>query len=155
VRVIKEGKMSFELHLPLLAVCLSSDDNKEKNKTDKKLGIISYLGIIANALSKIDDCDLVISNITLPCKAADFEGASLVKPFGYQTLIYSIIAYFKTKVRSLVLLDNAVISSPNVSKTQFFITFKLSLFHLIRVGLSINRSIKKEKMRKGIKDVGE
>lgn len=156
VHIINDGNFRIEVHLPLLALCLSeSAKEQEKDNAEEKLSARSYVKIASRTLEKIKSCEVYVNGITLPCRTDSFDGFTFVRPFGYQFIIYSLIAYFKTKVRRLVLSDNAVISSPNVDKTQFNITFKLGLFHLIRAALSIKHSIEKEKKEKRLKNVGE
>ena len=157
VRVIKEEMLRVEIHLPLLAICLyqeNKNNEKEKKETDK-LSARAYIRIIAGTLSRTKNCELEIKQIALPCKIDSFDTMTLVKPFGYQGLIYSIIAYLKTKAKKLILCDNAIISSPDITKAQYYVTVKLRLFQLIHAALTFRRGLYEEKRARRIKYVGE
>ena len=148
VRVIKDNKLKIQLHLPLLALHLTVDEkSKRKTKGKNDLGARSYLKIIANTLDKIKDCEVVIKRVILPCNTQNFGSLTLVNPFAYQGLIYTAIAYLKTKAKRLSLEDNAIISSPDVRNTQFYITMKLRLFQLINAIYKFRRGIKEEKIK--------
>ena len=151
VRIIKENHLVIELHLPLLALCLSFK-NKRGNK-NKKASTKKYINILSKFLSHIKYCYFEIDRITLPMNRDKFNAFSLIKPYGYQGLLYAIIAYVKTKSSGLIIKDNAIISSPDVSEIQFFITIKLRLFQLIYALLTVKSGINKKAKR--IKNVGE
>ncbi len=159
VRVIKEERLRIEFHLPLLALLLISEEKNNKKKKDSKetdkLSVRAYIRAVAGTLARVKKCEVVIKRVVLPCKIEKFSGFSLVKPFGYQGLIYSIIAYLKTKAQRLTLEDNAIISSPDIRNTQFYVTVKLSLFNLIFGLLALRRGIYEEKRARRIRYVGE
>ena len=155
VRIIKREVLKIEIHLPLLAIHLIFPKKKPKNKETEKLSARAYLKIIAATLKSVLDCDIVIKEINLPCKTNSFSELTLVKPFGYQGLIYAAIAYLKTKAKHLTLEDNAIISSPDVTEAQYYVTVKLRLFKLIHALLTFRRGIYEEKRARRIKYVGE
>ncbi len=149
VRVIKEEKLRVQFHLPLLALHLISEEKSRQNEDKKKkLSTRAYIRVIAGTLARISECELLIKRIILPCKIKSFDGMSLVRPFGYQGLIYAVIAYLKTKTQRLALEDNAIISSPDVTGAQYHITAKLRLYQLIYALLTFKRGINEEKKRK-------
>ena len=152
VRVIKENDLRIQLHMPLLALHLKSDSKKEKtNLKDKKqeikLSTRAYFRVIAGTLARTERCEVLVKRIILPCKANAFDGFTLVRPFGYQGLIYAAIAYLKTKAKHLALEDNAIISSPDVTEAQYYVTVKLRLYELICALLAYKRGINEEKKR--------
>lgn len=148
VRVIKEEKLRVQFHLPLLALHLISEDkSKQTESKDKKLSTRAYIRVIAGTLARIGECELLIKRIILPCKVGSFDGMALVRPFGYQGLIYAVIAYLKTKTQRLSLEDNAIISSPDVTRARYYITAKLRLYQLIYALLTFKRGINEEKKR--------
>jgi hypothetical protein len=93
----------------------------------------------------------VIKRVALPCKINSFGAATLISPFGYQGLVYAVIAYLKTKIQRLAIEDNAIISSPDISETQFYFTLKLRLYQLLYALMTIRRGVKEEKLRLGEK----
>ena len=149
VRIIKEDRLVIELHLPLLALCISKANQDKQKEKNKKLGAFSYIKIITGIISHIKNCRVEVKEIRLPFKEAEFTTLSLIKPYGYQGVVYAILAYVKTKAQRLIISDNAVISSPDISELQFHITFKLRLFQLIYALLTIKRGIEKEKRARG------
>ena len=155
VRIIKKEILRVEFHLPLLSLHLIGDNNKKKKKETDKLSTRAYIRVIAGTLSRVKDCEVIVKEITLPLKTNSFSGMSLVKPFGYQGLIYAIIAYLQTKAKKLTLNDNAIISSPDVTETQYYVTVKLRLYQLIYALLTFRRGIYEEKRARRINYVGE
>ena len=158
VRVIKGEYLEVQFHLPLLALFLSNADKKkdgeltekevrrEKEK-DPRLSARAYIRVVAGTLARVKDCELTVKRVILPCKTDNFGSFTLVNPFGYQGLIYAVIAYLQTKAKRLVLEDNAIISSPDVTVTHFYLTVKLRLFQLIHALLTLRRGINEEKRR--------
>ena len=156
VRIIKRDVLKLEIHLPLLAIHLVfPKKEKAKKKETEKISTRAYLRIIAVTLKRVWDCEIMIKEINLPCKTDSFSGLTLVKPFGYQGLIYAAIAYLKTKAKHLTLEDNAIISSPDITEAQYHITVKLRLFKLIYALLTFRRGIYEEKRARRLKYVGE
>ena len=161
VRIIKEEQFRVELHLPLIAVHLIDDKKKEKEKGGKgkdkadKISSRAYIRIFGNTLEHIRKSTVIVKRVALPLKLADFDAMTLVTPFAYQGVIYTIIAYLKTKTDRLILLDNAVISSSDINSLQFYVTVKLRLYQLIYALLTVKKGIEKEKKARRIKYVGE
>lgn len=156
VRIIKKEILRIEIHLPLLALCLiSKKEKKNAKKETDKLSARAYIRVVAGTLARVRDCTVVVREVTLPCKADKFEALTLVRPFAYQGLIYAVIAYLKTKAKRLILLDNAIISSPDITEIQYYVTVKLSLFNLIYAVFAVRRGIYEEKRARRINYVGE
>lgn len=155
VKVIKENDLVIELHLPLLALVFTDKkDKKKKKKTKGPLGLRTYISIAAAVLDRSHNLDIELNSITLPRPPSNFTGMTLVKPFGYQALLYSIIAFLGSKARSLTISDNAIISSPDVTEAHFNFTVKAMLFQLIYTLITVKRLIDKEKSDRR-KNVGE
>lgn len=150
VRIIKKKILRIEIHLPLLALHLyfTKDKKKKGEKETDQLCTRAYVRIITGMLRRTRKCRVEIKKIVLPCQTNLFTATTLVKPFAYQGLIYTIIAYLKTQAREIILCDNAIISSPDVNETQFYFTVKLRLFELIYAYLTFRRSIYEEKSKK-------
>lgn len=155
VRIIKEEGLKIEIHLPLLALCLYGKSNKKENKETDKLSTRAYLRVIAGTLRRVRHAEVIIKKITLPLKVASFGSSTLVTPFAYQGLIYTVIAYLKTKAKRLILCDNAITSSPDVNKAQYYVTVKLRLYQLIYALLTFRRGVNEEKRARRIRYVGE
>ena len=166
IRIIKDDKFKIELHLPLLAICLTENSEKQKKKKRKnkderkkekieKISARAYIRIFGNTIERIQKSTVVVKRVILPLGLNGFDTMTLVTPFAYQGLIYTIIAYLKTKTDRLILEDNAVISSPDVKKIQFYVTVKLRLYQLIYALLTFKRGIEEEKRARRIKYVGE
>ena len=157
VKVIKRDRLRIEIHLPLLALILTDkkQEEKKKRKETDKLSARAYIRVIAGTLARVKECELNIREVTLPCKTNTFNGFTLVKPFGYQGLIYAVIAYLQTKAKSLTLDDNAIISSPDVTAIQYYVTVKLRLFQLIYALLAFRRGMYEEKRARRINYVRE
>lgn len=159
VRIIKEKAFKIELHLPLLALKLSfgkeiKKDKKSKKKEDK-LGPKAYLHIFGDTLSKLKESRVVIKRVALPFRLDDFNSMTLITPFAYQGIVFAAIAYLRTKTKKLTIENNAIISSPNVTEIQFYLTIKLRLYQLIYALLTAKRGIEEEKRARRLKNVGE
>lgn len=156
VRIMREENTNIEIHLPLLALCLTI---KKKSKRDKKetekLSVRAYIRIIAGTLKRVRKCEVLVEKIALPCKIDSFSQSTLLKPFGQQGLLYAAIAYIKSKAHKLILCDNAIISSPDITEAQYRITLKLRLFELIYALLTFRRGVYEEKRARRIRYVGE
>ena len=154
VRVIKEENFRLQFHLPLLSLHLTKRKKQESDKKDQssksktRLGIRSYFRIVTSTLDHVENCEITVKQVILPCKTGNFSASTLVSPFGYQGLIYTVIAYLKTKTKNLVLEDNAIISSPDVTETQFYLTVKLRLYQLIYALLTLKIGINKEERKR-------
>ena len=156
VRIIREEDMNIEIHLPLLALCLRIKDKSKKDKKQtEKLSLRAYIRIIAATLTRVSGCEVLVERIALPCKIDGFSQSTLLKPFGQQGLIYAAIAYIKSKAHKLILYDNAIISSPDITKAQYRITLKLRLFELIYALLTFRRGVYEEKRARRMRYVGE
>ncbi len=157
VRIIKKEVLRIEFHLPLLALYLigDKDKKKKKKKETEKLSTRAYIRVIAGTLARVRECEVNVKEITLPYKADSFSGFTLVKPFGYQGLIYAVIAYLQTKAKKITLEDNAIISSPGITETHYYFTVKLRLFQLIYALLTFRRGLYEEKRARRIKYVRE
>ena len=165
VRIIKDDKFKIELHLPLLALCLSQngEDKKKKRKSKeeikqkqaKRLSPRAYLRVFGNTLERIRRSTIIVKRVILPFNINGFDTMTLVTPFAYQGIIYTVIAYLKTKTDRLIIEDNAVISSPDVKKIHFYVTVKLRLYQLIYALLTFKRGVEEEKRARRIKHVGE
>lgn len=156
VRIIKKEVLKIEIHLPLLAIHLIFPKNKRStSKKSEKISARAYIRIISETIKRVWDCRIEIKEVALPCKTDLFNGLTLVRPFGYQGLIYAVIAYMKTKAKDLTLNDNAIISSPDVTEVQYYVTVKLRLFKLIYAILTFMRGVYQEKRSRRIKYVGE
>ena len=153
VRIIQEKDFALELHLPLLAIRLSDLNSNKPNKI--KLGTATYIKIILSAIKRFRNSSLVIEKIALPCDTSSFGISTLIRTYGYQGLIYTLIAYLNLRNINTHIKDNAIISSPDVNKTQFHLTVKLALFQLAYALLIISRDINKEKKARAKKYVGE
>ncbi len=156
LRVINDGVLRIQLHLPLLSLHLT-DEGKEKNKkSGKGLSARAYLRVIAGTLDRVRVCEVQIDKIALPYKIDSFSGFTLVRPFGLQGIVYALIAYLKTKTKRLSVSHNAIISSPDITKAQYYITARLRLYQLINALLTLWRGINEEKKRAEEKqNVGE
>ena len=157
IKIIKEEILIIEIHLPLLALLLYFNENKseKRKKETDRLSTRAYVRIVAETLRRTKDCRLEVKKIALPCKIDSFSTATLVKPFAYQGMLYAIIAYLKTQTSNLILFDNAIISSPDITEMQYYFTVKLRLFKLIYAYLTFRHDMQKEKRARRIKYVGE
>lgn len=148
INVINGEFLRIEFHMPIFALILTK---KNKSKAEKKkakvkdLSALTYVRIIVKLLKRFDKSEIIIKKIIPPEKAREFTYSTLTKPYGYQSLIYAIIAYLETKVEKLSLKENAVSFIPGNSLFQCDITVKARLYELIIGVFCLYRSIKKEK----------
>ncbi len=150
IKIIKEEKLTIEVHLPLLALCLTANEKNNKRKKKKgKLNVQACIKAVSGMFALIPELEVYIEKVHLPCRADFFGPMTLVNPFAYQGFLYAGIAYLKTKAKRLVLSDNAIISSPDITEAHYYVTVKSTLFHIIFAILAVIGGIFKQKMQEG------
>lgn len=146
---VKNGEfLIIEIHLPILAIILTKKNKKKSEKQKKKakeLSAPTYIRIIIKELKRFEKCEVVINRVTPPHKANNFSYSTLTKPYGYQSLIYAVIAYLETKVEKLTLKENAVSFIPGNSLFLCDITIKARLYRIAFGAYCLYRNINKEK----------
>lgn len=148
INVINGEFLRIEFHMPIFALILTKKNKskaKKKKAKVKDLSALTYVRIIVKSLKRFDKSEIIIKKIIPPEKEREFTYSTLTKPYGYQSLIYAIIAYLETKVEKLSLKENAVSFIPGNSLFQCDITVKARLYELIIGVFCLYRSIKKEK----------
>ena len=152
VRIIKGDGFKIEIHLPILALHFIKRSNDDDNnsatvKKDDKPSILGYMRIITGIVDRISGAEISVKAIVLPIKAEDFNKSSILRPLRQQALLYTLIAYLRTKAEKLTLEDNAIILSPDVKVLHCYVTFKIRLYQLIYGLLSVRHAIYEEKKR--------
>lgn len=148
VNVINGEFLRIEFHMPIFALILTKRNKSKAEKKiakSKELSAFTYIRIIIKSLKRFDKSEVIVKKIIPPEKAREFTYSTLTKPYGYQSLIYAIIAYLETKVEKLTLKENAVCFIPGNSLFQCDITVKARLYELIIGAFCLYRNIKKEK----------
>lgn len=144
---VKNGEfLRIEFHLPIFALILTKKNkSKAKKRKGKGLSATTYVRIIIKTLKRLEKCELIVEKISPPQKMREFDYSTLTKPYGYQSLIYAIIAYLETKVEKLTLKENAVTFIPGNSLFLFDITIKSNLFEIAFGAFCLYKNIRKEK----------
>ena len=149
IRVKKGDRLKIEIHFPILALHLTErQGDKKKKKKRKKRNYIAIYKIIRDAADTLDGCDVIIKSIEIPTKGNACDVGAFTKPFAYQTLIYSLLAYIDTKVQKLTLYSGAIASTNRASSFSCDVTVKGRLYKLISTLLLIYRRTRRE----GIKE---
>ena len=144
IRIIKEDVLRIELHTPLFALCFAENNNGRKKKKEK-LSYLAYIRIISAVVEKAKNTKIEIKRIMIPIEQEGLTAGRLAKPFGYQYLIFSLIAYFREKIKKIDIENNALILCPDIKKAQFYLTLKTKLYEIISAYLAYRWQIKKEK----------
>ena len=152
VRIIKGDGFKIEIHLPILALNFikrsdDEDTSSTRSKSDDKPSLFGYLRIITGIVDRISGAEISVKAIVLPIKTEDFNKSSILRPLRQQALLYTLIAYLKTKTEKLTLEDNAIILSPDVNVLHCYVTVKIRLYQLIYGLLSVRHAIYEEKKR--------
>ncbi len=150
VVVKKNDKINLQVHLPIIALHLDSrsdDRDKRKAKRKDKLSPYAYIRIISAVIKKIESCDIEIHKIVIPIREDDLLVGSFSKQIRQQFIIFSIIAYFRTKTKKITIDDNTFILSPDISKTQFHLTAKPRLYEFVQAIMTYKFHLTKEKKR--------
>ena len=147
VRVESNEILRIEIHLPVFALVLTkkNKNKKQKQKKEKELSALTYISIIIKTLKRFDSCELVIEKISPSDKKKEFKASTMTRPYGYQSLIYALIAYLGTKVEKITLKENAVTFAPGNPNFVFDITVKGRLYEIAFGVLCLLKNIKKEK----------
>ena len=146
---VKNGEfLIIEFHFPIFALVLKKENSsgaKKHKKNAKKLSALTYIRIIVKTLKRFQECKIIIKRITPPQKMREFGYSYLIKPYGYQSLIYTLIAYLETKVEKLTLEKNAVNFIPGNSLFLCDVTVKGKLYKIALASFCLYRNINKEK----------
>ncbi len=146
---VKNGEfLRIEFHLPIFALILTKKNKSKAEKRrskEKSLSATTYIRIIIKTLKRFEKCELIVEKISPPQKLREFDYSTLTKPYGYQSLIYAIIAYLETKVEKLTLKENAVTFIPGNSLFLCDITIKSTLFEIAFGAFCLYKNIRKEK----------
>lgn len=148
VRVINGELLRIELHLPVFALILTKKNKSKGEKQKKKrreLSALTYIAIIIKTLKRFDRCEVAIDKVSPPQREEEFKASTLTKPYGYQSLIYTIVAYLETKVRKLTLKENAVAFIPSNPLFLCDITVKGRLYEIALGAFCLYKNIQKEK----------
>ena len=148
VNVINGEFLRIEFHLPIFALILKKrNKSKAEKQRDKAKGLsaLTYIRIIVKTLKRFEKCEVIVKKITPPQKMREFDYSTLTRPYGYQSLIYALIAYLETKVEKLTLYENAVTFVPDNSLFLCDITVKARLYEIAIGVVCLYRYIKKEK----------
>lgn len=148
IRIINGEFLLIELHLPIFALVLkkkNSRSDKKQKKKEKRLSALTYVRIISKMLRRFKKCEVLIKRVTPPQKPSEFGYSTMIKPYGYQSLIYTLIAYLETKVEKLTLEENAVNFIPGNSLFLCDIIIKARFYEIAFAVFCLYRNIKKEK----------
>ena len=148
IKVQNGELLIIEIHMPIFAIILTKENKREgkkHKKKEKELSALTYVKIIIKELKRFEKCEVIINRVTPPHKANNFSYSTLTKPYGYQSLIYAVIAYLETKVEKLTLTENAVRFIPGNSLFLCDITIKSRLYRIAFGAFCLYRNINKEK----------
>ena len=148
LNVKKDERLKIEIHFPILALHLTKSENdskKSKGESSKSLSALTYISIISKTLKRFDECTLIIRRIVPPQRIKKFTYSTLVLPYGYQSLIYSLIAYLRTNMKSLVLLPGAVAFIPEGETFLLDLTLRGRLYRIAYGAFCLYKNIRKEK----------
>ena len=136
INVKKDDILKIEIHFPIFALLLT-EKKAEKQKSKNKIGYRDIARLIREIAGKLGGCEVLIKSITLPVKSAPDSPNAFTKPFIFQSLIYSALAYIDTKVQKLTVYNGAVTSSNAASAFRCDITVKGRLIRLLTIAMMI------------------
>ena len=148
LNVKNDESLKIEIHFPIFALHLTkrkADSEKSKEKSQKSLSALAYISIISKTLKRFGECGLIIRRIVPPQRIKKFTYSTLVIPYGYQSLIYSLIAYLRTNMKSLVLLPGAVEFIPDNETFILDLTLSGRLYRIAYGAFCLYKNIRKEK----------
>ena len=144
INVKKDDILKIEIHFPIFALHLSekkgSKTNKKKNNNYRKIIIL-----IREIAGRLGGCEILVKSITLPIKGCADDRGAFTKPFAFQAIIYSVLAYIDTKVQKLTVYNGAVTSSSEVSSVCCDITVKGRLIRLLTAAILVYLRTRKRK----------
>ena len=143
IKVKKSDLLKIEIHFPILALHLTERKGEKKKKKTRKRNYSAIYKIIHDAADTLDGCEVLIKSIEIPIKNNVGDIGAFTKPFIYQSVIYSLLAYIDTKVQKLTLCNGAVTSTDKASSFSFDILVKGRLYKLLYTLLLIYRRTKK------------
>ena len=158
VKIIKDDIWGVEIHFPLSAIAFfQNDSDKKKNKKNKrkpKKPTAYYVSLIRRLLKLSEVSEVHISQLVLPVSKIEYASLEATRPWGYHTLISTMLAYLGSQSKKLTIDDNAIILNPDEENLKLNIIFKVRLFYLLRAILYLRKDdVKHKKQRK--KHVGK
>ena len=148
LNVKNSESLKIEIHMPIFALHLTkrkSKSKKRKGKKEKSLSALTYISIITKTLKRFGECTLIVKRVVPPQKTKDFTYSTLLRPYGYQSLIYSLIAYLRTNMKRLVLLPGAVTFVPGCEIFLCDVTITGRLYQIAYGAFCLYKNIRKEK----------
>ena len=156
VRIISEDVFKIEIHMPLLSLLLKSNNSRDKKKCGPRLSPLAYLRIISAVIDKLNKSSVEIKSICIPINEIKQSGSSILRSFVYQYLIFSVIAYFKSKTNKISFEDNAFVLSPDIDEFHFYITIKSRLYEFVYAAWMFkkrfNFEMKKARINKNVRE---
>lgn len=141
VRIIKKEKLKIEIHLPIFALVLTNKHTGVEEKKKKSLSPIGTLSLADEVIRQLRSCRVSLGSLIIPQGDAPFNASAFLRPIAKRNAVYTIIAFFKSRLKYFDVEKNAITISPDVSHTQFYITVKLRFFKLINLLWILRRYI--------------
>ena len=151
LNVIKDEGLRVELHLPIIAVCLSkSNESKTKRKRNKNIfPKLNYRRIISLISHSVEKSEILIKKIFLPQNTKEDERTSFTRPYRYQSAFFALYAYLSSKAEKLTVYDNAIVLSGDNNELQYNFTIKFRLYQLFYLFILLLIGCIKDKIKKG------
>lgn len=143
----------FELRINLLFFSKHFTNLFQRN--GERLPIGFYRQVIKRLLRLLEKSDITVNSLVLPKTDEAFSASTTVKPYGYYSVICSIIALLSERAKSLTVKDGSLILiQDECPKLKFDLTVSTRLYNIIFSLLPLLIELwKAKKQKKEIKDV--
>lgn len=145
----KQDKVCLEIHFPIFAINFQSkSDGREKRSKDSKnkLPFLSNIRIFSAVIDKLST-NIIVEKLVIPFPLDELIGSGISGHVTRQFIIFSLIAYLRTKSKNIIIDNNAFILSPDSTKTLFYLTAKPKIINLIIAILTYLVCLMQEKKR--------
>ena len=123
VRITNEEGIRIEIHMPLFAIVINPGRRKKSDGEGRK----NRRAILAAVRRLIRTGSIKINRVILPSPAV----GSPTRDIRYRILYSATISYIESISRGLLLSDNALTLSPDITSIQYDVSINSRLYEII------------------------
>ena len=154
IKLTKYDILKIELHFQIVALVFINKKKNGDNKHNKSRSTTrrEKRRIITTLFRVLKRGELFVFRLALPYEEIGGNIGFSAGHIGYNILLSSLISYFETKTKRLIVADDAIVFSPDVTSFQYDVTLKCKLYELIYAIVTLAIGIWKERKRKYVRE---
>ena len=143
IKLIKNDSFIIEIHFPIIAIQFSKNTEAEstriKSKKREQSSLLKYPRMLSTVYNLLEDCEIEITEFILPIKDSN------AKYYKYHALLFSALAYLRTKVQKLFIHYDGLVLSLDATDFSFDLTIKTELYKFIHSWWKFNNITKRRR----------